>query len=33
MYFFGAKAKAMIGKTPGHLTALRPIRKGVIIDM
>ena len=31
--FFGAKAKAMIGKTPGHLTALRPIRKGVIIDM
>ena len=33
MYFFGTKAKAMIGKTPGHLTALRPIRKGVIIDM
>jgi rod shape-determining protein MreB and related proteins len=33
MYFFGAKAKAMIGKTPGHLISQRPIRKGVIIDM
>jgi len=33
MCFFGAKAKAMIGKTPGYLTALRPIRKGVIIDI
>jgi cell shape determining protein, MreB/Mrl family len=33
MYFFGAKAKAMVGKTPGCLSALRPIRKGVIIDM
>jgi len=31
--FFGARAKAMVGKTPGHLTALRPIRKGVIVDI
>ena len=33
LYFFGEKAKAMIGKTPSNLTALRPIRKGVIIDI
>lgn len=33
MCFIGAQAKAMVGKTPGHLTALRPIRKGVIIDL
>ena len=33
MCFIGAQAKAMVGKTPDRLMALRPIRKGVIIDM
>ena len=29
----GKEAKAMIGKTPSHMEAYRPIRKGVITDM
>ena len=33
MCFIGAQAKAMVGKTPDRLMVLRPIRKGVIIDM
>jgi rod shape-determining protein MreB len=28
----GAEAKAMLGKVPGHLTAVRPMKDGVIAD-
>jgi rod shape-determining protein MreB len=28
----GAEAKAMLGKTPGNITAIRPMRDGVIAD-
>jgi len=28
----GAEAKAMIGRTPGHITAVRPMKDGVIAD-
>jgi rod shape-determining protein MreB len=28
----GAEAKRMIGRTPGHITAVRPMRDGVIAD-
>jgi rod shape-determining protein MreB len=28
----GAEAKRMIGRTPGHITAVRPLRDGVIAD-
>ncbi|HYT26401.1 MAG TPA: rod shape-determining protein [Actinomycetota bacterium] len=28
----GADAKAMIGRTPGHIVAIRPLRDGVIAD-
>jgi rod shape-determining protein MreB and related proteins len=29
---FGAEAKSMIGKTPGKITAIRPLKNGVIAD-
>ena len=28
----GAEAKRMIGRTPGHIVAVRPLRDGVIAD-
>lgn len=28
----GAEAKAMLGRTPGHITAIRPMKDGVIAD-
>lgn len=28
----GAEAKAMLGRTPGHITAMRPLKDGVIAD-
>src|SRR3979411_343034 len=28
----GAEAKAMLGRTPGHITAVRPMKDGVIAD-
>ena len=28
----GAAAKAMLGRTPGHITAIRPLKDGVIAD-
>ncbi|MDY6942880.1 MAG: rod shape-determining protein [Pseudomonadota bacterium] len=28
----GAAAKAMVGRTPGHITAIRPLKEGVIAD-
>ena len=28
----GAEAKAMIGRTPGNITAIRPLKDGVIAD-
>ena len=28
----GAKAKTMVGRTPGHIVAMRPLRDGVISD-
>lgn len=28
----GDEARAMIGRTPGHITAIRPLREGVIAD-
>ncbi|MFZ5532808.1 MAG: rod shape-determining protein [Pseudomonadota bacterium] len=28
----GAAAKAMVGRTPGHITAIRPLKDGVIAD-
>jgi len=32
VYAVGAEAKAMIGKTPDHITAVRPMKDGVIAD-
>ncbi|MCU7611878.1 rod shape-determining protein [Anaplasma capra] len=31
-YAFGAKAKMMLGKTPGSIEAIRPLKDGVIAD-
>jgi rod shape-determining protein MreB len=31
-YAVGAEAKAMVGKTPGHIVAIRPLKDGVIAD-
>ncbi|KJV68762.1 rod shape-determining protein [Candidatus Neoehrlichia procyonis] len=31
-YAFGAKAKMMLGKTPGGIAAIRPLKDGVIAD-
>jgi rod shape-determining protein MreB and related proteins len=28
----GAEAKKMLGRTPGHITAVRPLKDGVISD-
>ena len=28
----GAEAKAMLGRTPGNITAIRPLKEGVIAD-
>jgi rod shape-determining protein MreB and related proteins len=28
----GTEAKAMIGRTPGHIVAIRPLKDGVIAD-
>src|SRR2546421_11988896 len=28
----GSEAKAMLGRTPGHITAVRPMKDGVIAD-
>ncbi len=28
----GAEAKSMLGRTPGHITAVRPMKDGVIAD-
>src|SRR4030095_14613422 len=28
----GHEAKAMLGRTPGHITAIRPLKDGVIAD-
>ncbi|MGH8115544.1 MAG: rod shape-determining protein, partial [Rhodanobacteraceae bacterium] len=28
----GAEAKGMLGRTPGHITAVRPMKDGVIAD-
>ncbi len=28
----GAEAKRMLGRTPGHITAIRPLKDGVIAD-
>ncbi|MCJ7541491.1 MAG: rod shape-determining protein, partial [Desulfobacterales bacterium] len=28
----GSEAKAMLGRTPGHIVAIRPMRDGVIAD-
>jgi len=32
VYAVGAEAKAMLGKTPDHITAVRPMKDGVIAD-
>jgi len=32
VYAVGAEAKAMIGKTPNHIVAIRPLKDGVIAD-
>jgi rod shape-determining protein MreB len=32
VYAVGAEAKAMLGKTPDHITAVRPLKDGVIAD-
>jgi rod shape-determining protein MreB len=32
VYAVGAEAKAMLGKTPDHITAIRPLKDGVIAD-
>ncbi|MFR4520061.1 MAG: rod shape-determining protein, partial [Fusobacterium sp.] len=32
LYAVGEKAKAMIGKTPAHIDAIRPLKNGVIAD-
>jgi len=32
VYAVGAEAKAMIGKTPDHIVAIRPLKDGVIAD-
>jgi rod shape-determining protein MreB len=32
IYAVGAEAKAMIGKTPDHIVAIRPLKDGVIAD-
>lgn len=32
VYAVGAEAKAMLGKTPDHITAIRPMKDGVIAD-
>ncbi len=31
-YAFGKKAKMMLGKTPGEIEAIRPLKDGVIAD-
>ena len=28
----GTEAKRMLGRTPGHITAIRPLKDGVIAD-
>ena len=30
---FGEEARLMIGRTPGNIVAVRPLRKGVISDL
>ena len=32
VYAVGAEAKAMLGKTPAHIVAIRPLKDGVIAD-
>ncbi|MCK4549744.1 MAG: rod shape-determining protein, partial [Candidatus Krumholzibacteria bacterium] len=32
IYAVGLEAKAMLGKTPDHITAIRPLKDGVIAD-
>src|ERR1700688_1582707 len=32
VYAVGAEAKMMLGRTPGHMEAIRPMRDGVIAD-
>ncbi len=32
VYAVGSEAKAMLGKTPGHIAAVRPLKDGVIAD-
>ena len=32
IYAVGVDAKAMLGKTPDHITAIRPLKDGVIAD-
>jgi rod shape-determining protein MreB len=32
VYAVGAEAKAMLGKTPDHIIAVRPLKDGVIAD-
>jgi rod shape-determining protein MreB len=32
IYAVGAEAKAMLGKTPNHISAIRPLKDGVIAD-
>src|ERR1700721_4004928 len=32
VYAGGAEAKMMLGRTPGHMEAIRPMRDGVIAD-
>lgn len=32
VYAVGAEAKSMLGKTPDHITAIRPLKDGVIAD-
>jgi hypothetical protein len=32
VYAVGAEAKAMLGKTPDHIAAIRPLKDGVIAD-
>ena len=32
-YAFGAEAKAMVGRTPANIEAIRPLRHGVISNL
>ena len=32
VYAVGTEAKMMLGRTPGHMEAIRPMRDGVIAD-